>query len=449
MIHIQLPEKVKTIISTLENAGYSAYAVGGCVRDSVLGRTPEDWDITTSARPEQVKALFPRTIDTGIQHGTVTVLLEKETFEVTTFRIDGDYEDARHPSSVTFTPDLTEDLRRRDFTINAMAYNDRVGFVDQFGGMKDIEDRVIRCVGDAEERFSEDALRMLRALRFAAQLNFKIEENTYRAICTLAPSIAKVSAERIRTEFVKLLVSDHPERLRDVYDTGLMQVFLPEFCVMMQTVQNTKHHMYSVGEHTIHAVCNMEPDRILRLVMLFHDIGKPACRTTDANGVDHFEGHPKTGSRMTRDIMRRLKFDNDTIRRVSGFVLIHELRPRLTETSVRKSVSQTGPEYYPDFFKIKRADIQAQSFYMREKKLADVARHEELYYDIISKKQCLCIADLAVDGRDLIAAGIPQGKGVGIALQGLLDYVLEHPEGNKKEILLPMINEIAGAFRQN
>ena len=440
-MNIQLPEHVKYIIHTLEAAGYPAYAVGGCVRDSVLGRTPEDWDITTAAHPRQVKALFSRTVDTGIRHGTVTVLLEKEQYEVTTFRIDGTYEDARHPSSVTYTPDLKEDLKRRDFTINAMAYNERDGFVDAFGGLTDLAEKRIRCVGDPRERFSEDALRMLRAVRFAAQLDFSIDRDTREAIVLLAPAIAQVSAERIQTELVKLLVSDHPERLRDVWETGIADVVFPEFSRMMVTEQNTIHHCYTVGEHTIHAVMNMEPDRLLRLAMLFHDIGKPACRTTDADGVDHFKGHPAVGAQMTREILRRMKFDNHTIRRVSRFVEIHEDRPALTEAAVRRSLSRTGPENYPDFFRIKRADILAQSDYMRQDKLSKLEEHIRLYHEILSAHQCLTKKELAVTGNDLIAAGVPRGRQIGEILNGLLEHVLEVPEDNQKEILLELVQD--------
>ena len=305
---IVLPQDVITIIDRLESCGHEAYAVGGCVRDSILGKEPADWDITTSASPQEVKDLFSHTIDTGIAHGTVTIMCGKTGYEVTTYRIDGEYKDGRHPESVAFTNLLSEDLKRRDFTINAMAYNDSQGLVDLFDGVGDLKRGLIRCVGCASERFSEDALRMLRAVRFAAQLGFTIERQTYEAICTLASTIAKVSTERIMVELVKLLTSDHPEEMRAVYESGLSRVFLPEFDAMMQTPQHTIHHQYSVGEHTIHAIMGVPPDRILRMTMLFHDIGKPQCRTTDADGIDHFHGHPEVGAEMTGQILHRLKF---------------------------------------------------------------------------------------------------------------------------------------------
>ena len=241
-----LPQDVKFIIDNLTEHGYEAYAVGGCVRDTLLSRIPGDWDITTSAKPEQVKAIFSHTIDTGIEHGTVTVMRNHVGYEVTTYRIDGEYEDARHPKEVTFTANLVEDLKRRDFTINAMAYNHQTGLVDEFDGIGDLEQKIIRCVGNPMERFSEDALRMLRAVRFSAQLGCTIEEHTKEAIRQLAPTIAKVSVERITTELVKILISDNPQEIRTAYELGLTKIFLPEFDTIMETPQNTKHHMYSV-----------------------------------------------------------------------------------------------------------------------------------------------------------------------------------------------------------
>ena len=272
-IRITVPPKGKYIIETIQRAGFEAYVVGGCVRDSILGREPQDWDITTSAGPGQVKALFPRTIDTGLQHGTVTVMQQGEGFEVTTYRIDGTYEDGRHPSQVTFTSDLREDLRRRDLTINAMAYNDTEGLVDLFGGMADLEAGVVRCVGNPRERFEEDALRILRAIRFSAQLGFCIEEGTAAAIRELAPTLSRISAERIQAELVKLLVSPRPEYLRIAYDMGVTKVFLPEFDKACETPQNHPHHCCSVGEHILKSLEHVEPDKVLRLTMLLHDIG--------------------------------------------------------------------------------------------------------------------------------------------------------------------------------
>lgn len=439
---IALPEKVSFIINTLMRAGYEAYAVGGCVRDVMLNRTPMDWDITTSAKPHEVKQLFGHTIDTGILHGTVTVMLEQEGFEVTTYRIDGEYEDARHPKEVSFTSDLLEDLKRRDFTINAMAYNDAQGLVDAFDGVGDLKRGIIRCVGRATERFSEDALRMLRAVRFSAQLGFVLEEETRAAIVELAPNIAKVSAERIQMELVKLLTSNHPEEIRTAYETGLTAVFLPEFDRMMETAQNNPHHCYTVGEHTLMALQGVEADKVLRLTMLLHDVAKPVCRTTDENGTDHFYGHPQKGSEMARMILRRLKFDNDTTDRVSALVRWHDDNPELSPRSVRRAISRIGLERYPALFAVKRADTLAQSTYCREEKLTYLDAYEALYHEVMEKQQCLTIKQLAVTGSDLIEAGMQPGKEIGSVLKQLLELVLEAPELNTKEKLLKQVHNL-------
>lgn len=432
---IQLPEKVKFILDTLHCAGYEAYAVGGCVRDSILGRNPDDWDITTSAQPLQVKALFRRTIDTGIQHGTVTVLLQKEGFEVTTYRIDGEYEDSRHPKEVIFTSNLAEDLKRRDFTINAMAYNEEEGIIDLFDGMGDIERGMIRAVGMAKERFSEDALRMMRAVRFAAQLGYRIEEETEEAIKELAPNLQNISAERIQVELIKLIVSPHPDKLRVMYDTGVTKVILPEFDRMMETEQNNPHHCYSVGEHTLHSLLYVEPDKVLRLSMLFHDMGKPETKTTDEKGVDHFHGHAVISSELSKKILRRLKFDNDTIAKVSRTVLYHDYKMALTAKSVRRGIHKVGEDIFPNLFAVKYADICAQSMFRREEKLAELSELKQIYEEIQEKKQCVSLKDLAINGSDLIAMGRKPGKEIGVILGQLLEAVLEEPELNTKEKL--------------
>ena len=432
---MELPEHVRHIIRRLMSHGYEAYAVGGCVRDMMLGREPEDWDITTSALPEQVKELFPHTIDTGIQHGTVTVMIDHEGYEVTTYRIDGEYEDSRHPKSVQFTPLLLEDLKRRDFTFNAMAYNDEAGLVDEFHGAEDLERHVLRCVGDPMERFQEDALRMMRAVRFAAQLDCEIEETTKEAIRKLAPTLSKISAERVRVELVKLLISPHPEMMRQLYELKITDVVLPEFSVMMQTPQHNRHHRYSVGEHTIHALQNVPPDKILRLTMLFHDVAKPPCKTTDGNGVDHFMGHPENGAEMTRKILRRLKFDNATLQRVVALVKIHDNKPSLRPVRIRKAIVQDGLEQYPNLFVVKRADIRAQSDYQREEKLAYVDSYEAVYEQILKNGDCLSLKEMAVKGEDLIAWGMKPGKEIGAVLNQMFQEVLEHPEHNNEEYL--------------
>lgn len=435
-MRIQLPLNVKFIMETLMDAGFDAYAVGGCVRDSILGRQPDDWDITTSAQPQQVKGLFKRTVDTGIQHGTVTVMLDKEGFEVTTYRIDGEYEDNRHPREVVFTPNLTDDLKRRDFTINAMAYNDRVGIVDAFEGMEDLKLHRIRCVGKPEERFGEDALRIMRAIRFSAQLGYEIESETRKAVIKLAPALVKISAERIRAELMKLITSENPMKLKEAYDTGVTKIILPEFDRMMETPQNTPHHCHTVGEHVLHSMEHVKADKDMRLTMLLHDIGKPLTRTTDEEGKDHFYNHPQIGEEITKDILKRLKFDNETIYKVASMVKYHDYKPRLTPSGVRRAMAKVGEDIFPCLFPVRKADIYAQSIYLREEKLEELFRLQSIYASILEQQDCISLKNLAVTGRDLIDVGMSPGKEIGITLQRLLEIVLENPQNNTKEYLL-------------
>ncbi len=439
---IELPEKVSFIIQTLQLHGFEAYAVGGCVRDSILGRIPDDWDITTSATPMETKELFARTFDTGIEHGTITVLIDKEGFEVTTYRVDGKYEDSRHPKEVTFTRSLKEDLLRRDFTINAMAYNDTEGLVDIFGGMEDLEKKRIRCVGNAIERFGEDALRVMRAVRFAAQLGFEIEEETKKGIQTLAPTLVNISAERIQVELIKMLVSPNPELIRAAYELGVTKVILPEFDEMMATAQETPHHMYSVGEHTIKSLCVVRAEKVLRLTMLLHDVGKPQKKTIDENGRAHFKMHDVLGVDMTKNILKRLKFDNDTLHKVTKLVQFHDYRIPATAKSVRKLMNKIGEDLFPYYLEVRTADTLAQSEYLREEKLQNIEEITAIYREILEKGECVSLKDLAINGSDLIAAGVEPGKEIGRRLGALLEIVLENPEYNTKEKLLEIQKEL-------
>lgn len=441
---IELPRKVVLIIKNLQRHGYDAYAVGGCVRDSILNRKPEDWDITTSAKPEQVKRIFRRTVDTGIEHGTVTVLIGKDGFEVTTYRMDGLYEDGRHPKEVTFTSRLEEDLKRRDFTINAMAYNDDERLVDAFGGMRDLNYHLIRCVGDPKERFSEDALRILRAVRFSAQLAFPIEPETAEAIKSLAPNLEKISAERIQAELVKLLVSDHPERIQDACELGITKVVLPEWDDMVGVKQNTPHHKYDVAAHTVHALQNVKNDKVLRLTMLFHDMGKPVMKTTDENGRDHFKGHAIASEQIAKTVMKRLKFDNDTIRKVTKLVAYHDYRMEPTGANVRRAMHEIGVELFPYYLAVRLADTKAQSSYERRGKLENIIQIRELYRNALRNKECVTLKDLAVTGTDLINLGIAPGKELGTLLNELLDMVIEDPAWNQKGKLCDYVKERFG-----
>lgn len=433
---IHLPEDVKAILHTLQEAGYEAYAVGGCIRDSLLGRRPDDWDITTSAKPQETKALFGKTIDTGIQHGTVTVMRHGRGYEVTTYRVDGEYEDGRHPKEVTFTASLKEDLRRRDFTVNAMAYNEEDGLVDLFGGRQDLEQKIIRCVGEANERFEEDALRIMRAVRFSAQLGFSIEERTKEAIRGHAERLRQVSAERIQVELTKLVISPNPDFLRIAWETGITAVVLPEFDRLMEQPQNNPHHCFSVGEHTLHAMQAVRPDKCLRLCLLLHDVAKPLCLTTDAEGIDHFHGHAQKGEQMAAQILKRLRYDNHTTELVSRLVKWHDVAIAPEKKAVRRAASRMGKELFPLILEVKAADLAAQSDYQRTEKREWLERLRSLYEEIEREGDCLTIKDLAVNGRDLIQAGITPGPQLGLALQQLLEIVLEDPEKNTREYLL-------------
>ncbi len=436
-MRIKMPEKAKYIIDTITNAGYEAYVVGGCVRDFILGREPMDWDITTSARPEQTKALFARTIDTGLQHGTVTVMLGGEGFEVTTYRVDGVYEDSRHPKEVIFTPNLEEDLKRRDLTINAMAYNHERGLVDLFGGMDDMKAGIVRCVGNPRERFEEDALRMMRAIRFAAQLGYDMDEGTLEAIKILAHTLDRISAERIQAELVKMLLSPHPDYLRTAYLCGMTKVFFPEFDRAMATEQRHPHHCYNVGEHILHSLGYVDADKVLRLTMLFHDIGKPKV-VTEEEGVTHFYCHEAVSAGMAEDIMRRLKFDNDTIQKVCKLVRYHDYgngsKPGIR--TMRRALNKIGEDAFPELFAVKRADVSAQSDYLRQEKMEKIRQWEKLYEEVKARNQCVSLKNLEVKGADLIQIGWKPGKELGEMLQKLLELVLDYPEYNNREKLL-------------
>ena len=440
-MQLKMPSHVQLIIDKLTKQGYEAYIVGGCVRDSVLERKPDDWDITTSARPCEIKKVFARTVDTGIAHGTVTVLIGGAAIEVTTYRIDGEYKDNRHPNSVEFTTNLEQDLQRRDFTINAMAYNDAEGLLDPFGGLSDLEAKVIRCVGEPKLRFGEDALRILRAVRFGAQLGFSIDEPTKVAISELAPTLRNISAERIQVEIVKLLTSSRPGIWHMAYDLGITKVIMPEFDTMMATKQNTPYHMYNVGEHTIKVMENVRADRVLRLAALLHDVGKPKMKTTDEKGVDHFKRHSEAGEIIARDILQRLKFDNDTMHKVLRLIRWHDYRPQADEKSVRRAINKIGDDIFLDFVDLQYADTMGKSEADRESKLALNAALSETYQRIKEEGQCISLKDLAISGKDLINLGIQSGPQIGSILQKALDEVLDDPSKNDKEYLISQIEK--------
>lgn len=453
MTKLVLPEEVKTIIKTLQDNGFEGYSVGGCVRDVMLDRIPMDWDITTSAKPEEVKALFVRTIDTGIQHGTVTVLMNGVGYEVTTYRVDGEYVDHRHPKEVNFTSNLVEDLKRRDFTINAMAYNDESGVIDCFEGQEDLEKKVVRAVGNPLDRFDEDALRMLRAVRFAAQLDFQIEEETKNAITEKAETLSHVSAERIRVELEKLIKGVKPELLFMAKDCGLTKVFFPEFDKMCETEQNNPHHCYDVAMHSIQAIKNLQEiakreqftdekvKTMLAFAALLHDVAKPECLTYGEDGVAHFYKHGPVGEKMAKNFLQRLRFDNDTIRRVSTLIKWHDERYDNGKYRVRQVMSRIGKDNMPYLLALQEADLLAQSDYMREEKMKNLMQAKQYYLEVLEAKEAVCMADLALKGKDLMELGIEPGPKLGETLHMLLNQVLLHPEYNTRETLTELVEK--------
>ena len=436
---IKIPTQVKTVLDKLEQAGHEAFMIGGCIRDSIMGIEPKDYDVTTSARPDETKAVFQGypVIETGMKHGTVTVVVDEMPVEITTYRVDGNYVDNRHPQKVCFTTSLREDAARRDFTINAIAYNPGVGIVDYFGGLEDIEAGVIRCVGEPAKRFEEDALRIMRALRFSSVNGFKIEEKTAEAAVDCRGLLRKISVERIREELVKLLCGKDAQRILLEY-TEILGVVLPELLEMRGFQQQNPHHIYDVLKHTAVAVSNVPPEAGLRLGALLHDIGKPRCFTVDEEGTGHFYGHGKISGEMARDVLNRLKFDNATKDRVITLVVAHDAVIEDTEKSVKRALNRLSPAMFFELIALKRADNMAQNpKYSYRQSYYD--RLESIAKEIIEKEECFSLKDLAVRGGDLLEMGIPRGKKIGQVLEKLLEAVIAGEVANEKEELLKKV----------
>lgn len=441
-MELMLQEGARWIIRGLEQAGYTGYVVGGAVRDLVMGKAPHDFDIATDALPEQVKRIFAKTYDTGIQHGTVTVIENKNAYEVTTFRTEGGYADGRHPESVTFIRNLAADLARRDFTVNAMAYNDAAGLVDQFDGMGDIQKKIIRCVGDPETRFREDALRMLRAVRFAAVLNFEIEPETAKAIKKCAVLIKKVSAERIREECNKILLSDRPADFRVLHRLGLLQYLIPELDRCFSVEQCNKYHIYNVGEHIMHAVAATPPDLILRWAALLHDVGKPQCMSRDTNGIIHFYGHHRESMELGTDILHRLRFDRESMHDILILVENHDVRIEPLPPVVKRMMARTGGSLFEKLLLLQEADNKAKNPGFLRDKLAKLAEVRRIYREVLAEGQPYLVSDLVINGRDLIKLGFKAGREIGDTLRQLLDEVLVNPAMNNRDYLLGRAREL-------
>ncbi len=432
---VHLPSFAGQAISRLNAAGFDAYVVGGCVRDSLIGRVPDDWDIASSATPEQTKAVFEDlpVIETGIQHGTVTVLLEGRPLEITTYRLDGQYSDGRHPDQVHFTKKLKEDLARRDFTVNALAYHPRLGIVDCFGGVEDLQQGVIRCVGEPDRRFQEDALRVMRGIRFASQLGFSLEAKTEISLRKHAPLLQKIAAERLRVELVKLLCGAQAEKVLLNFPDVLAQL-IPELLPMVGFDQRTPYHIYDVYQHTAHSVGAVESDPILRLTMLLHDIGKPSCFTVDYKGQGHFKGHGAVSVRMCEEILPRLRFDNHTTERVLKLVKYHDAVIEPRENLIKRWLNRLTPDGFEQLMKVKLADNAAQNpIYDRSDCYRAIIR---IAHEILQREDCFSLSSLAVNGDDLMELGIPAGKKLGETLQFLLQAVIDEKCVNDREQLL-------------
>lgn len=434
---VEMPKYVRDTLEALTAAGYEAWCVGGCVRDSLLGRIPEDWDVATSAAPEETLALFPdRAFPTGIRHGTVTVRIEGHPVEITTFRVDGAYHDHRRPETVTFTRSLEEDLKRRDFTVNAIAVGLDGTLRDPFGGRADLKSRTLRCVGDPEKRFQEDALRILRGLRFAAVLGFSIEPETAAAMCRNQELLRKIAPERIWTELQKLLCGDYAaDALRA--SPEIMGVYWPEVLPMVGFDQRNHHHCFDVWEHTLRALKVTEPDVILRCTMLLHDVGKPICFTLDEKGSGHFYGHPAVSARMAEEMLSRLRCSGAVLKTVTRLVAWHDRFIPQTERGIRRALRVLGEEDLRRLLAVKRADnlAQAPAYHGRQTEL-DLT--EALLNRLLAEDACFTLRQLAVKGQDLAALGY-MGPALGRALDTLLGAVVDGEVPNNRSALLKYI----------
>lgn len=442
-MNIVLPKNVKTIIKILNTHNYEAFIVGGCVRDSVIGLTPHDWDICTNAKPEEIKKCFENfnTFDSGIKHGTISVVLDVEVFEVTTYRIDGTYSDNRRPDSVTFTSDITQDLARRDFTINAMAYNEKRGLIDPYGGRNDLSDKIIKCVGNPDFRFNEDALRIIRALRFASVYNFEIDDETAKSIHKNADLLNNIAVERISVELNKLLSGNGAEKILNNY-RDVIAVFIPEIKPMFDYNQHTKHHNRDLWHHTIYAVKSIDNTPLLRMSMLLHDIGKPKACKRDEDGTCHFKGHPKYSAEMAETILRRLKYSNDFIETCITLIKYHDVRFSGSKRQLRHVMSAIGDKNVELLLKIQRADIMAQSDYKHKEKLEKLDLACQTYKEILADKDCFTLKQLKINGNDIKNLGLSEGIKIGKILKILLGLVIEDKIENEKSALIKKAEEI-------
>lgn len=444
-MNFDIPSGAQEILYSLYDHGYEAWLVGGCVRDLLRGFRPHDWDICTSALPSQTASCFQneKVIETGIKHGTVTICLGGQQFEVTTYRTDGPYSDGRRPDNVAFVQNLTQDLARRDFTINAMAMGIDGQIHDPFGGEEDLKHGIIRCVGDPDMRFQEDGLRIMRALRFAATLGFTIHHKTAASIDKNLIMLDRVSSERIQIELCKLLLGRGCVQTMREYPDVLCR-FWPELRPLIEMEQNNPWHSFGGWEHTLHALDSAPDNLVIRLAVLLHDIGKPSCKTTDANGIDHFCGHPVAGARLADAMLRALKFDNATRERVVTLIENHDAELVPTEKSVRRWLHRLGPEVFLQLLDVKRADNMGQNYEKVKDRLVEFDKIKDVAEHIIADKHCFSIRDLAVGGKDVMSVGIASGPEVGRVLSTMLEHVINGELPNERDILLETITQMKG-----
>lgn len=440
---INLPTSVLTVFKLLEEHNKEIFLVGGCVRDIYLNRVPKDYDFATSSRPKELIDIFKKngfkTIPTGLDYGTITVLVEGDSFEITTFRSDGDYSDGRRPSAVEFSMSIDEDLKRRDFTMNALAFNPKVGVIDNHGGIEDLKNRLIRAVGNAEERLKEDFLRAFRAVRFANQLDMNLEKSIRVAIEKNFELIANVSKERVNIELNKTLTSG--KNLKYVRLLAiLIKDVLPEFYDSFKTLQNHPYHSYNVGKHTVEVIDSMENELSLKLVALLHDMGKPETKFTDEEGIDHFYGHSKLSEQIAERFLKSLKYSNDIIDKVKVLVYYHDRQIEPTKRSVKRALNKLGEDIFLDLLKVKQADIKGQNPEHVDR-LENIDVLKQIYQEIIDEKQCFSLKDMALNGRDLIEIGVPKGKEIGRILNVLLEKVIDDPELNNKDSLTRLVKK--------
>lgn len=439
---INIPDPVNLIIETFYNNGYEAYMVGGCIRDSLLSKNPKDYDIATSAPPSITESLFEKTIPTGIKHGTITVLINNEPFEVTTYRTEGTYKDNRHPEEVSFVTNIKDDLSRRDFTINAFAYNDKEGLKDYFNGIEDLKNKIIRTVGDSNTRFNEDALRMLRAIRFSSQLGFSIEEKTLNAIIKNKYLIKNISLERIRDELSKILLSDNPRKgFLLLKECGVLDIIIPELTPSIDFNQRNKYHHEDVFNHSLSVLENTPKDLTLRLAALFHDIGKPECFFLDEKGNGRFFGHNNVSSDIAKKILKRLRFDNKTIKNVSLLIKEHmNILDNPSDAAIKRLINRVSLENINLLFSLQEADIKSLKDSIDPLNKLNIMKDKA--NKIINSKEPLSVKDLSIDGSDLINnLSIKPGKIIGDTLNHLFKLVLENPKLNNKEYLLKEAKE--------